>query len=66
MSNKNGQTIIGPVDAAGRRATRDELFSAGELPGLSQLTPDLEGVQKAPESQMELFGRQTEGAVPES
>jgi predicted ATPase len=59
VSNKNGQTIIGPVDAAGRSAIRDNLFTAGELLRLSQLTPDLDEVGKTPESQLELFGKHT-------
>jgi predicted ATPase len=57
VSNINGQTIIGPADAAGRSAIRDNLYTAGELLRLSQLTPDLEEVQKTPESQLELFGK---------
>jgi predicted ATPase len=57
--NKNGQTIIGPVDAAGRSSIRDNLFIAGELLRLSQLTPDVAEVQATPESQLELFGRKT-------
>lgn len=67
VSNKHGQTIIGPVDAGRRNALRDDLFSAGERLGPSQLTPDLEEVQKTPESQLELFGKpRAEGTVPES
>jgi predicted ATPase len=57
--NKNGQTIIGPVDAAGRSSIRDKLFTAGELLRLSQLTPDVAEVQATPESQLELFGKKT-------
>ncbi|MCX6916167.1 MAG: chromosome segregation protein SMC, partial [Verrucomicrobia bacterium] len=57
--NKNGQTIIGPVDAAGRSSIRDKLFTAGELLRLSQLTPDVAEVQATPESQLDLFGRKT-------
>ena len=54
--NKNGKTIIGPVDAAGRSAIHDELFTAGELLRLSQLAPDLEAADKTPEDQLDLFG----------
>ena len=57
--NKNGQTIIGPVDAAGRSSIRDKLFTAGELLRLSQLTPNVAEVQATPESQLELFGKKT-------
>ena len=55
--NKNGQTIIGPVDAAGRSSIRDKLFTAGELLRLSQLTPNVAEVLATPESQFELFGK---------
>ncbi len=57
VSNRNGDTIIGPVDAAGRRAIRDNLSTAGELLRLSQLSPDSEAVAETPESQLELFGK---------
>ncbi len=57
VTNRNGATIIGPVDAAGRTAIHDKLFTAGELLRLSQLTPDIAEVQATPESQLELFGR---------
>jgi predicted ATPase len=57
VANRSGQTIIGPVDDAGRSSIRDKLFTAGELMRLSQLTPDLEQVEKTPEHQLELFGK---------
>lgn len=57
VSNKKGQTIIGPVAAAERSAIRDNLFTAGELLRLNQLAPDLEALDKTPASQMELFGK---------
>lgn len=57
--NKNGQTLIGPVDTAGRSSIRDKVFTAGELLRLSQLTPDVAEVQATPESQLELFGKRT-------
>ena len=57
VSNRNGETIIGPADAAGRGAIRDNLFTAGELLRLSQLTPDLDEARKIPEDQLELFGK---------
>lgn len=59
VSNKNGQTLIGPLDAAGRSSIRDKLFTAGELLRLSQLTPNLAEVQGTPESQLDLFGKNT-------
>ncbi len=57
VTNRNGDTRIGPVDAAGRSAIQDNLFTAGELLRLNQLTPDLEEVEKTPERQLELFGK---------
>jgi len=57
VTNRNGDTLIGPVDAAGRSAIQDRLFTAGELLRLSQLAPDLDAVEKTPERQLELFGR---------
>jgi predicted ATPase len=57
VTNRNGDTLIGPVDAAGRSAIQDNLFTAGELLRLNQLTPDLEEVEKTPERQLELFGK---------
>lgn len=56
---RNGETLIGPVDAAGRSSIHDKLFTAGELLRLSQLTPDLEAVENTPERQLELFGKVT-------
>lgn len=57
VTNRNGETILGPVDATGRSAIRDNLFTAGELLRLSQLSPDVEALAKTPESQLELFGK---------
>jgi hypothetical protein len=57
VSNRNGDTLIGPVDAAGRTAIQDKLYTAGELLRLSQLTPDLEEVQKIAVHQPDLFGK---------
>jgi predicted ATPase len=57
VTNRNGDTLIGPVDAAGRSAIQDRLFTAGELLRLSQLAPDPESVERIPERQLELFGR---------
>jgi predicted ATPase len=56
VTNRNGDTLIGPVDAAGRSAMQDRLFTAGELLRLSQLTPDFETTERIPERQLELFG----------
>jgi predicted ATPase len=57
VTYRNGQTIVGPVDEAGRSAIRDKLFTAGELLRLSQLTPDIAELEKTPSRQLELFGK---------
>lgn len=57
VTNRNGDTLIGPVDAAGRSAIHDRLYTPGELLRLNQLTPDLEKVERTPERQLELFGK---------
>src|ERR1019366_8386746 len=49
VSNKNGQTLIGPSDEASRSSIRDNLFTAGELLRLNQLTPNVAEVQATPE-----------------
>ncbi len=56
VTNRHGDTLIGPVDPAGRSAIRDKLFTAGELLRLNQLAPDQEELEKTPECQLELFG----------
>ena len=53
--NRNGETVIGPLDDAGRTAIRDRLYTAGELLRLNQLEPDEAAVANVPPSQMELF-----------
>jgi predicted ATPase len=57
VTNRNGETLIGPVDEAGRSAMQDRLFTAGELLRLNQLTPDLDEVDRITERQLELFGK---------
>jgi predicted ATPase len=57
VANQNGQTLIGPVDEASRSSIRENLFTAGELLRLSQLTPDPEQIKRIPERQLELFGK---------
>lgn len=41
VDNQNGVTRIGPIDAPGRTALKDRLFTPGELLRLNQLAPDL-------------------------
>ncbi len=53
--NRNGETIIGPLDIAGRSAIRDRLYTAGELLRLNQLEPDETAITNIPPNQLELF-----------
>jgi predicted ATPase len=39
VANQDGETIIGQVDAAGRSAIMDRLYSAGELLRMNQIEP---------------------------
>lgn len=50
---RNGETLIAPVDAAGRSAIRDKLYTAGELLRMNQLNPDEEQIRQLPD----LFGK---------
>jgi len=54
MSEK-GETKIGPLDQGGRSAIHDQLYTAGELLRLNQLTPDTEQIDNIPASQLDLF-----------
>ena len=40
VAERDGVTIIGPIDEASRKVLREGLFSAGELLRLGQLEPD--------------------------
>lgn len=40
---RNGCTIIGPVNEAGRTALKEHLYTAGELLRLDQLQPEETG-----------------------
>jgi len=51
-----GETVIGPVDAAGRGAIRDKLYTVGELLRLNQLNPEEGTGRSADPQQLELFG----------
>jgi predicted ATPase len=53
--NRNGETKIGPVDAAGRSAIKDGLYTAGELLRLNQLEPDEDAINNMPPEQIDLF-----------
>jgi predicted ATPase len=43
---RDGDTVIGPIDAASREAIRDHLYSPGELLGMDQLEPDQKDLQR--------------------
>ena len=51
---RNGETLIAPVDAAGRGAIRDKLYTAGELLRMNQLNPDETQIKRM--SDPDLFG----------
>ncbi len=51
---RNGETLIAPVDAAGRDAIRKKLYTAGELLRMNQLNPDEEQIKLMAEP--DLFG----------
>ncbi len=53
--NRNGETIIGPLDIAGKSAIHDRLYTAGELLRLNQLEPDETAVSSVRPVQLELF-----------
>lgn len=53
---QRGETLIAPLDAVGRAALRDHLYTAGELLRLNQLMPDPEVIGKLRGKQLRLFG----------
>lgn len=53
--NRQGATIIGQLDEAGRSSIRDRLYTAGELLRLNQLEPDMAAVDAVSPSQLDLF-----------
>jgi hypothetical protein len=55
VANRNGETIIGPLDAAGRSAIKDRLYTAGELLKLNALEPDETAAREPANGQMDLF-----------
>ena len=55
VTNRNGETIIGPLDNAGRSAIKDRLYTAGELLRLNQLETDEDAVNAVPATQLALF-----------
>lgn len=56
VESKDGVTVIGPVDEAGRSVLRDKLFTPGELLRQNQLTPDAAAFEEVQdEQQLKLF-----------
>lgn len=55
--NRNGETLIGPRDDAGRTSIRDRLYTAGELLRINQLMPDEKMIENIPNEQMDLFAK---------
>ncbi len=55
VTNRNGETKIGPLDNAGRSAIKDRLYTAGELLRLNQLEPDEGVVDAISDTQLDLF-----------
>ena len=53
---EDGETHIGPLDAVGRSALREHLFTAGELLRMNQLDPD-PALSNLKPNQLDLFGR---------
>jgi predicted ATPase len=52
---EQGVTHIGPLDAAGRSALRDNLYTAGELLRIGQMSPDMAAARSASGRQLRLF-----------
>jgi predicted ATPase len=56
VESRDGITVIGPIDEAGRTSLRDKLFTPGELLRQNQLSPAQESFNEMPdERQMKLF-----------
>lgn len=58
--SEGGETRIGPLDEASRSVMQQQLFSAGELLRLNQLTPDRENLDDQSRHQADLFGETVE------
>jgi predicted ATPase len=56
VESKDGVTVIGPVDEAGRSVLKDKLFTPGELLRQNQLAPDAASFEEVQDdSQLKLF-----------
>jgi predicted ATPase len=57
VTNRFGETVLGPVDEASRSSIRDHLFTAGELLRLNQIETDESAFAPTGGTQFELFDR---------
>ena len=57
VTNRWGETILGPVDQASRDSIRDHLFTAGELLRMNQLETDVSAHPQATAAQLPLSDR---------
>ncbi len=55
VSNRNGETLVGPIDDADRSSMRDRLYTAGDLLRMNQLEPDESAIRRIPPRQLEIF-----------
>jgi predicted ATPase len=55
VESRDGVTVIGPVDEAGRSILRDKLFTPGELLRQNQLAPAPDSFNEIEERQLKLF-----------
>ena len=55
VTNRGGETILGPVDEASKSSIRDHLFTAGELLRLTQLGTDEQAHQQNAAVEVDLF-----------
>jgi predicted ATPase len=55
VESRDGVTVIGPIDEAGRSVLRDKLFTPGELLRQNQLTPAPDSYIEVEERQLKLF-----------
>lgn len=53
--NRNGETVIGPIDAVGRDTIRERLYTAGELLRIGALSLDESSIPSS-HAQLDLFG----------
>lgn len=57
---RDGTTVLGPVDQASRTMLQEQLYTAGELLSLNQLSPDEAVLARNENRQLVLFGSATQ------